>query len=369
MVNYEIDSAVASDLTNATTDYSVDTQLTDGAGDQKETTYQNTDWSQDYGYYNKIPEFKIAIDTKARWTVGAGFETDEATELLLDTIRGNGKDSFNSILLNMIKVKTLSKDSFAEIIRDKDVLVNLKPLDPGNMVIVQNKQGRIKRYEQVSKVKGKANKNYKPEQIFHLSHERIADEIHGTRIIDSLEWLIKARNEAMTDMKKLLHRHVIPRFKYSLTTDDPTEVATFKAKEDAANAAGENIYIPKGGVEQELISVPQNATLNPITWINQLNDYFFQVVNVPQIIMGNAKEFTDASGKIVYLAYEQNVKAEQLYVEEQCLIQLNLEINLRFPASLQNELVSDTPAMELEEEPMEKAVQPNDTTEELEGKT
>ena len=96
---------------------------------------------------------------------------------------------------------------------------------------------------------------------------------------------------------------------------------------------------------------------------------FFQTVNVPQIIMGNAKEFTDASGKIVYLSYEQSVKAEQLYAEEQVLAQLNLEIQLTFPASLQNEAISDTPNMELEEEPIEEAAQPNDTTVEKEGKT
>ena len=49
--------------------------------------------------------------------------------------------------------------------------------------------------------------------------------------------------------------------------------------------------------------------------------------------------------------------------------QLHIEIKLTFPASLQNELVSDSPAeMELEEEPVEQAAQPNDTTQELEGK-
>jgi len=123
------------------------------------------------------------------------------------------------------------------------------------------------------------------------------------------------------------------------------------------------------------VATAQNQSLNPLTWINQLNDYFFQAVNVPQIIIGNAKEFTDASGKIVYLSYEQSVKAEQLYIEEQVLAQLNIEIKLTFPASLQQEAVSDTPNEEagtetqtVEEEGQEPATQPNDTTEELEGK-
>ncbi len=47
--------------------------------------------------------------------------------------------------------------------------------------------------------------------------------------------------------------------------------------------------------------------------------------------------------------------------------QLNLEIALTFPASLQQDTISDTTS-EVEEEPQEPAAQPNDTTEELEGK-
>ncbi|KKN05641.1 hypothetical protein LCGC14_1085210 [marine sediment metagenome] len=373
----DIANAVASNLKEAETSFSVDATSTDGATDQEETRYQNADWTTDYGYYKKIPEYRVAINTKATWNVGAGYEANEQTTLLLGTIRGNGKDSFNSILKNMIIVKTISKDSFAEIIRDDEgILINLKPLNPENIIIVQNRQGRIKRYEQTTNRKWfefwkKVSRKYEPSQIFHLSHERIADEIHGTRLVDSVKWIIDARNEAMTDMRKLMHRHVIPRFKYSLDTDDKAKIADFKRKEDAANAAGENIYIPLGAVEMDVIAVPTNATLNPITWIDKLNDYFFQAVNVPQIIQGNAKEFTDASGKITYLAYEQSVKADQLYVEEQVLIQLNLEIRLTFPASLQTDAVSDTPTETdvVEEEPIEAAAQPNDEKEELEGKT
>ena len=362
MPDLRIDAAVEAGVRNVITDYSVDSQDTEGAGTVKETTYQNVNWSQDLGYYKSIPEFKTAVDAKATWTMGAGFESDEVTTMLLGNIKGNGKDSFNTILKNMIKVKTISQDSFAEVIRDKDnVLVNIKPLDPASMVIVQDQRGRIKRYEQVSKTKI-PNLKFKPESIFHLSHERIADEIHGVRIIESLKWLILARNEAMSDWKRVLHRNIDPLWIIHMDTDDTTEIAGFKKKYDSARANGENMYVPKGVVVPEQVTTAANATLNPLNWINQLNDYFFQAVNVPQIIIGNAKEFTDASGKIVYLSYEQSVKAEQLYIEEQVLGQLNLEIALTFPASLQNELISDR-----DQESDLQASQPDDTTAELEG--
>ena len=60
---------------------------------------------------------------------------------------------------------------------------------------------------------------------------------------------------------------------------------------------------------------------------------------MPQIIVGGSAEFTEATAKIAYLTFEQTVEEGQLYLEEQVLAQLNLEINLEFPASLQNEML------------------------------
>lgn len=350
-----------SDLTNVMEDYSVDSESTDAGRGDGEFRWTMSDWPQNLGYYKNIPELQTAVDTKALWAIGAGFEADEATTILLSAIKGNGKDSFNSILLNQIRVFTVGGDSFSEIIRDKDgVLVNLKPLDPSSMVIVSDKNGMIKRYEQV--YKRKVIGKYQPEEILHLSRKRIADEVHGMSVIPAVEWIIKARNEAMSDWKTVLHRNVSPVHIHYLDTDDTAKIAAYKAKADQARAEGENLYVPKGTVEVEVIQSQLNQATSPLAWIDKCNDYFFQAVNCPQIIIGNAKEFTDASGKIVYLSYEQSVKADQLYIEEQVLGQLNIEIQLNFPASLQQDLItSEAKEGELQ------AAQPNDTTAELEG--
>ena len=136
MPEYNITSTVASDLTNAMTDYSVDIARTDGATDQKETEWMNTNYSQWLGYYKKIPELASVIDAKATWTVGKGIKADEITTMLLDTIKGNGKDTFNTILENMIRTYNIGGDSYCEIVRDdEDNLINLKPLDPEVLAI------------------------------------------------------------------------------------------------------------------------------------------------------------------------------------------------------------------------------------------
>tara|TARA_Y100000310_G_C20693411_1_gene823846 strand:- start:2840 stop:3946 length:1107 start_codon:yes stop_codon:yes gene_type:complete len=342
MSETKIGSADYGNLLNTGTDYSVDAVTTDAGGDQTETEWQNSNWSSYLGYYKAIPELQISIDAKATWTVGKGFQASDIEQYRLGSIIGFGKDTFNSILENMIRTYHIGGDAFAEIIRTNNgQLINLKPLDAGQIKIIVNSKGLIKRYEQVSKIKGASKKKFKPVDIFHLSRKRVADEIHGISLIAAVEWIILARNEAMADMKQLMHRHVKPRIVFKLDTDDTSQISAFKVKADKASDQGENLFIPMGAVEHEVLSVPANSTLNPLPWIAFLNNAFYQATGVPQIIVGGSQEFTEATAKIAYLAFEQTIEEEQLYIEEQVLNQLGFVINLEFPASLENELLSD----------------------------
>jgi len=145
--------------------------------------------------------------------------------------------------------------------------------------------------------------------------------------------------------------------KFTLDTDDSNKIDKYVDTFDKAVNKGENIYIPKGTVEHEIISIPSNATLNPLPWIQTLNNFFFQSVSVPQVIVGSSEEITEAAGKIVYLAFEQNVKEWILQIESQIGAQLGIEVKYIFPASLENELLSG-----ISKEETMQASTPEDTT-------
>lgn len=353
----DIDSTNRSDLANVMTDYSVDSMSTDGAFEQRETTWTNALWTQQFGYYKQIPEIRAVIDAKATWTVGKGYGSDPRAKAILDHITGWGKDTFNTILENLIRTYQIGGDSYAEIILDDDGdVLNLKVLDPATMVIVVDKQGLIKRYEQNSKVKGQPPKKFKTREIFHLARNRVADEIHGVSMIDALVDIILMKNEAMTDWKRVMHRNVDPFWIVHLDTDNEAKIKTFIKQFEQATAKGERLFVPKDIVVPELVATATNASLNPLTWIDSLDNKFYEAAGVPKIILGGSGEFTEASAKIAYLAFQQNIEEEQLFVEEQVLNQLNLVINLEFPASLENELLSD------EQKDGGQQTQPNETT-------
>lgn len=375
MAETRIASTSATDLSNAITDFVVDYQTTDGVGTQDETRYFFTDFPKWYGYYRKIPSMKATIDAKARWTVGRGYQADEQTTLILDRINGHGKDSFNSILANLHRVMQINGDAFAEIILDdQGILLNLKPLDPTTICIVANKKGIIKKYEQLGKIGNKIEvvNEFKPEEILHLSRNRTADEIHGIPFADGMEFLIEAFQEAMHDWRKVLHHNIAPMMKWIVDTDDATEIANFKSTVDNARRDFENIVIPKNSVEHEVISIAPNQTMNPLPWLDQLNNYIYQAGEIPDVIIGGTASLTEASAKIKYLAFQQNIEESQKYIEEQMLAQLNLLIILNFPASLENEALSARDNQTAVNTPQIQgqgtAVEPNDQMMEGEGK-
>ena len=350
----DISKTKAGEMDTLVDDYSVDTVEIDSPTGQKEYHYTNSKFQQYMGYYKKIPELSATIDTKAFWTTGRGYKADKETKKILDNFRGFGKDTFNSIMENCVKIYNIGGDSFCEIVRDKSFWkkimtwaglistnkpINLKPLNPSRMTIVVNSTGMIIRFEYSNGLNEPTI--YKPEDIFYLPWNRVADEIHGTSIIEKIEQIILSRNEAMSDMRVVFHRYVKPLWIWKLDTDDTSKIAAFQSKADKVVNSGNNIYIPKGAAEAERVSVPQYSTLDPLPWIEKLTQYFYQATNIPDVILGSAKETTEASAKILYLAFQQSIEKNQLFLEENIKSQLGLEVNFEFPASLEQDLKTD----------------------------
>lgn len=343
MPEYDISQASKGDMTNDVKDVTVDTKETDGATGDFETSWQNADWSEQLGYYLTIPELKRSIDTRAMWVTGRGIiPEDDDTKIVLERIRGAGDDTILEILTNMITIKRVAGDAYAEIIRDKNgVLLNIKPLDPSSIKIVVDSKGMLKRYEQTSRTpRGKTIK-FKPTDIFRLTNKRIADSIHGISDIDVVKRIVKARNESFTDSVEIQHRFARPRFIVQLDTDKEAEINAFIKKFDAAINKGENVFVPKGTVQADVLAVPPNSTLNSQAWRNELKDYFSQAVGTPQIVMDGSGQFTESGGKMAFMGYEQGILSEKLATEQQFSRQVFYNFKFADSVSLRPELQQD----------------------------
>jgi len=335
----------AGDVNVFTDQFKVGSLDTDGASGASESTYQ-PDFTKWHGYYRTIPEFQAVVDKLASWSVGRGYKADNRTMKQLSKIKGWGKDDFNSILENLLRTAFIAGDAFAEIIKDKaGRLINLKPLNPGSIRIIIDKKGMLKRYEQVAQVNNKKVLiPFKKESIFHLAWDRIADEMHGIPIGEKLEPLIKMRNESMTDLKTAVHRNVVPVQIIPVDTDDATEIATVKAKWKQAYQKSEPIIVPKDTFDiKNMIhfALPNSQTLDPLPWLQYLIRVFTTSSGVPEVVMGWAEGVTEASSKIIYLAFQQTIERVQRWLEAALELQTGVKIDLEFPASIEPELVDD----------------------------
>jgi hypothetical protein len=372
-----INKTEVGNMDNTRTDFSVSPETTDGATGS-ESRWTDSDFTQNFGYFKTIPELKSTITTKSKWLIGKGVKADKETMKILDKWRGWGKDTKNTLIQNMSLVTDVGGNFFAEIIRDDSIFrkimtwfgilekgkpVNIKPLDPSTITTITNDQGMILRYEQNANIENRDTIMIKSEDMFHLAQDRFADEIHGTGIVSVIEKIILMRNEAMADIKTVFHRYVKPLWVWQLDTDDETKIKAFKEKADRTVEESENIYIPKGAAEAERVSVPQFSTLDPLPWIRDLTDYFYQATNTPDVVVGSAKSTVEASAKILFLGFEQSVRAKQLFIRDNFKTQLGLDIELEFPTPIESDLLRDA-----EKDGDTTKPKPEDTKINLEGK-
>ena len=338
--------AESSNYTNIVGEASIPSMNTQGATGQKETEYLNTNWSKYWGFFNANPELKSALILKSIWNVGKGYTTNDVeTQVILEHISGKGKTTFRDILFNMDLIKNLGGDSYAEIIRDEDsgTILNLKPLDPGSIKTICNDKGIIIRYEQINKLPEgqKTIQKWKPNEIFHLTNNFLADNILGISDIVALEKTILAEQENFDDIKKIMHHQAIPMILWKLKTDDQAKIRDFITKINNARKLGEDMFIPddENVVTSEVIQI--NVAQAIFEWRNDIRNKFYRSIGIPQIVPGAGGQSTESESKVIYLAFEQIVEHNQAYIEEQVWNQLGLKINLIPPASLAADLQRD----------------------------
>ena len=328
----------------------------DRAGTEQETIWQSSNWKKYLGYYKSHVAVKGVINKLGMWSVGKGYEANNRTTKILEGFVGWGKDTFEEIIDNQVRIRHVNGDSYAEIIKDESgKLVNLKPLNPGSMVHVVNPQGMLKGYRQVQ-----ADGKERPldvDQVFHLVLNRTADEIHGTGDVESIITFLDKIKQVDEDMTVMFHRYVLPLLIWKLNTDDTTAISNFKTQEKAAWNKAQNLVVPEKAVEWDMIEAGKNG-VNPMEWRNKWTEEVIKGGGVPALIMAIEAGTTEASSKMVYLAWQQVVEKEQRDVEAQIKSQLGLKVKFNFPATIQESVGED----ERKDAEAQTKIKPGDAT-------
>jgi len=343
-MEFNVSNTTTTQLNSGLPKYSVSSKALVEAGAQEETYSTNCQyWPQRLGYYKQIPELKQAVDSLALWVAGKGWtcELDDDT-ITLEGINGWGEDTFDSLMQQAIFLKKIQGEAYFEIIRNEGELINLKPISPGRMRNVVNPKGLLIAYEELDTKEGKPIRRYKTNEIFHIVNNRVANEIQGTSVIESCQWIIDARNEAMSDLRRILHRSTI-RVLY-VDMDDTSKIGVVRQQYQEAIKNGEVLILPGKPQENAFQDLQVPPTQAYLEWIRYLENVFYQAVGIPKIILGGSQEFTEASSKVGYLTFEQVYAAEQRLLEQDLWNQLGIRIKFERPVSLKEDVLTSEAA-------------------------
>ena len=305
-----------------------------------QSPWQSNTWTTHNAYYEEHISAKAVINKVGDWTVGKGVNAEKkTTQGILNRIIGSGKDTFEEVIKNQVRVRHIDGDSYAEICGGKgSALKNLKPLNPAAIKVYHNEFGMLSHYGY--KWVDKEEQRFELDEIFHLSLNRNADATHGTGDIASLITFLDKIKQLDEDMAVFFHLYVVPMILWEIKSSKPADIAKFKSDHKIAKNSGTDIIIPDKAVGWEMIETGKSG-IDPLQWRQTWVEEVTKGGGVPALIMAIAAGTTEASSKMVYIAWQQVIEDEQNYIEKQIKLQLGLEVTFEFPATIQENLGED----------------------------
>jgi len=329
MSELNISAATTTNLSSAVPDFIVNQITLDQAENNPDKTYWYfSDATTHYGYYLSIPEIFSAVNALATWSTHRGWKCKSPEQKVqLDHVRGLGKDTFTQLMWNHIVVKLVCGDSFIEVKRENDIIINMIPISPERVRLVFGKDGLLKNYGVWN---GKEWKEVKIENMLHSSNKRIADQIHGTSQIEPAKKIIDARNEAFEDERIIKHRDKALGIAY-YQTDKAGKISYANTQIENAVKNGEMLGLPENTVRIE--PYPSRSSEDRTEWIRYLENFFYQVFGVPRSI-ASSDGISEVGGKMGHVIFEPIYTKEQVDLEDDLWNQQAIEIKFNRPPSL-----------------------------------
>jgi len=352
MGELNISAATTTNFTDSVPDFIVNAKALDIASpNQEESYWYFANATKYYGYYLTIPEIFSAANAMATWAFGAGWSTtDSILEQELKHVVGMGKDTFAKIIWSHEVVKLVVGDAFIEVKRKEDIIVNMIPTSPERVRVVFNKEGMIKRYDVWN---GKEWREVKKENMLHSSNKRLGDQNHGTSQIEPSEFIINARNEALSDERIIKHRDKALGIVY-YKTDKAGKIAYANSQIEQAVKNGEMVGLPEDTAKIE--PYPSRSSEDRTTWISYLENFFYQVFGVPRSI-ATSDGTSEVGGKMGNVNFEPTYAKERMDMEDDLWVQQAIQVKFEKQASLGGLVQAD-----MQKNSNQTNIQPNDVT-------
>ncbi len=339
-------------FTDNVPDYIINSIALDAASPNQDESYCYFPYATKHiGWYLSIPEIFSAVNAMATWAFGAGWSTDDVNlKVQLDHVRGMGNDTFSKIIWNHQVMKMICRDSFTEVKRKEGKIINMIPRSPERVRIVYDSAGMIKRYDVWD---GKGWREIKKEDMLHSTNKRIGDQIHGTAQAEPLEFVIKAKYEALSDERIIKHRDKALGIVY-YQTDKTGKINFVNSQIENAVKNGEMLGLPEGTAKIE--PWPSRSSEDRSQWIRDLENFIYQSFGVPRSVV-TSDGTSEVGGKMGNVNFEPTYAKERLDMEDDLWTQQGIKVKFEKQAELGG-LLKET----MDKNTGQTNVQPNDVS-------
>jgi len=327
MAQFDLNKTTTTDFTNQVPDFIMEAKALDTDNGNGEKITYNENAVKDMGYYANDPIVFSAVNGLATWAFGLGVKYgDIATQVEFEHFSGRGNDTFGDIIWNHEVIKLVVGDAFMEIIKEKDLILNLIPISPERVRTI-SKDGRILRYEVYN---GKDWKKVKTTHMYHTSNKRIGDQTHGTSQLDAIRKTIDARQEAEADERIIKHRDKALGIVY-YKTNNTGKIEYANAAIGKAVKNGEMVGLPEDTAKIE--PYPSRSSEDRQNWIASRESHTYATLGVSksQISADGTSEVGGINGHILL---EINSGAEALKEENSIWNQMGRKLKFTRPPTL-----------------------------------
>lgn len=338
MAIQDLNQATTTNLANTVPDFIVDAiALENASSNQSETFWYFSEATRNFGYLFGIPEVWSAASALATYTTGQGWTTSNSLlKQELMHVVGYGKDSFSKIIWNHLITKWVVGDSFCEVKKKGNVIVNMMPISPERVRLVFEKNGQLKRYDVWN---GGEWKTIKIADMLHSQNKRIGDSMHGTSMLDPLRFAIDFKNEMLEDERIIKHRDkAIGIVEYQ--TSNTTKISAANTAIEKAIKNGEMVGLPVDTAK--LLPFPSKSSEDRLVMIQYLEGFIYQNFGV-QRGMITSDGSSEVGGKMASVNFTPIHGKERREIEEDLLIQQQIDVKFGEPDSLGG-LVAETDA-------------------------
>jgi hypothetical protein len=328
MADPNISSSTTTNLANVVPDFIVESMALDvSSSDDGETAVYYDKASENFGYQFNHPQVASPLNSICTWAFGQGWTTkNPKTEVILEHITGNGKETFNSIIWNHANIKLGHGDSFIEIIKQKGVLINMVNISPERVKTVF-KGSRIIRYEIWN---GSKWVKKKPREIFHSMNKKLGDSVRGTGQIQSNKKVNDAMIEAFEDERIIKHRDKALGVVY-YKTSNTGKIDYANSQIEKAVKNGEMVGLPEDTAKIE--PYPSKSSEDRQNWLKYVENLGYQTGGTPRSIV-TSDGTSEVGGINGHLIFEPIYGKEQLDMENELWNQLAIRVKFTRPPSL-----------------------------------